>query len=186
MSTEERLEMLERQMSAAKRRNRWMLAAVGLLLGGAIVWLAFRPGTAWAQPNVIRATPIRRALAAGRAPRSTRSAVPTVIRANQFILQDKGGKVRASLGSGKGGVSLDLFDQRGTARAILSVNKDGPSVNLLDERGKLCAILSVTNHRVGLSLADRNGKLRAWLAVGKNGSSLCLSDEKGNPIWDAP
>jgi hypothetical protein len=49
MTTDERLENLERELARAKRRNRWLLAAVGLALG---VWMlagTLGPRTAGAQ-----------------------------------------------------------------------------------------------------------------------------------------
>ena len=37
MTTEERLENLERELARAKRRNRWLLAGLGLCLGALVV-----------------------------------------------------------------------------------------------------------------------------------------------------
>jgi hypothetical protein len=62
MDTEERLEKLERELLAEKRRNRWVLAVVGLGVVGVLAWtLATTTPTTQAQgansgPKVIRAT----------------------------------------------------------------------------------------------------------------------------------
>ena len=43
MTTEERLEKLERELARAKRRNRWLLAGLGLCLGAlVVVWALSR------------------------------------------------------------------------------------------------------------------------------------------------
>ena len=180
MSTEERLEMLERQMSAAKRRNRWMLAGLGLCLGIALVAWALGPTVATAQPA---------------------GAAPKVVRANQFILEDERGRIRAMLavtkdgpvltlsdekgkdrailGVLKTGLRLSLSDEKGQMRAILAVLKHGPMFHLYDEEGKTRAALAMTSDEPSLSLSDEKGKTRAALGVTKSGARLSLSDEKG-------
>ena len=91
MDTEERLEKLERELLAQKRRNRWLLAAVGLgVVGVALAWtLATITATAQAQGANIG---------------------PTVIRATQFILEVETGKSRAMLNMTKDGPMLALYD----------------------------------------------------------------------------
>jgi NAD(P)-dependent dehydrogenase (short-subunit alcohol dehydrogenase family) len=78
MDTEERLEKLERELLAEKRRTRWVLAAVGLgVVGVALVWiLVTTTSTAQAQGANIG---------------------PKEIRATQFILEDENEKLRAGL-----------------------------------------------------------------------------------------
>jgi len=80
-----RLEKVERELLAGKRRNRCLLVASRLgLVGVALVWaLATITPTAQAQ---------------GR----------KVIRANQFIVEDENGKSRAGLNMTKDGVGLAL------------------------------------------------------------------------------
>ena len=94
MNIEERLEKLERELFAEKRRNRWLLVAVGLgVVGVGLVWtLATIRPTAQAQGANIG---------------------PKVIRANQLILEDETGKIRAGLNVGKDGPGLSLFDETG-------------------------------------------------------------------------
>ena len=94
MGTEERLEKLERELLAEKRRNRWLLAVVGLgVVGVALAWtLATTTATAQAQGA---------------------NTGPKVIRANQFILEDETGKTRARLGVDQDGPGLTLIDETG-------------------------------------------------------------------------
>ena len=181
MTTDERLDKLEKELARAKRRNRRLLAALGLAAGAfALVWIV--AGTA------------NRAEAQG-------SGVPTAIRANAFVLVDENGKMRARLSVNKNGVALallnrngipgaaltvvkgapglTLYDENAKGGAVLAVGKDGPGLTLFDENGKADATLAVLKGEPGLSLLDEKGKDRAVLAVGKDGPGLALFDENG-------
>jgi hypothetical protein len=153
MNTEERLERLERELTGARRRNRWALGAVGLaVVGLGLAWTWTKTtGTAQAQeagadPHVIRApTVMPRGQAQGpgadahviRAPTVTPPrAVANTIRANEFVLEDANGKTRARLTADKEGTGLILFDANGKPRAMLSVVNAGPGLSLYNEKGK--------------------------------------------------
>ena len=118
MDTEERLEKLERELRAEKRRNRWLLAAVGLgVVGVGLAWtLATTTATAQAQGA---------------------NTGPKVIRANKFILEDENGKVLAVLGVIEDETGLILIDENGKVRAGLSLFKGKSGLDLLDENGKV-------------------------------------------------
>jgi len=167
MTTEERLGKLECELSAAKRRNRWLLAVAVLAVAGL--------GLAWA---LTRGTPA--AYAQGAA------AGKKVIRANKFILEDEKGEIRVMLDVIEGSPTLNLSDEKGEIRVMLDVNKDGAGLMLSDEKGKPRAILAMTKEGPGLLLFDENGKARAALAVGGNRPGLLLSDENDKVIWQAP
>ena len=186
MTTEERLEKLERELTetkalAARRpdvRRGWLLAVVGV----AVVGL----GLAW---TLAKTTATAQAQAAG--------AVPKTIRANEFILEDADGKRRAWLGVDKDGPGLHLLDENGKPRAVLTVTKDGPGLNLYDEKGNGRAALGVLKDGAALALFDEKGKGRTTLGVNQTvtpdgktitypESSLLLFDEKGKRIWSAP
>jgi hypothetical protein len=92
MTTEERLENLERELARAKRRNRWLLAAGGLAFGAWLLAGTLEPRTAGAQ-------------AAG--------AAVNEVRAKAFVLVDDAGKPRAVLSVNAVGPALDLFDAAG-------------------------------------------------------------------------
>jgi len=193
MTTEERLENLERELARTKRRNRWLVAVVGLAVVGLILAWTWNKTTATVQAQAV-------------------GGAEKVIRANAFILEDENGKTRARLGLGlnnAGPVALDLFDEngkdrvelvadmyeprirlydeKGKARAWLRVGKDGsPSLDLRDENGEIRAMVSLDEYGACLHLSDENGKIRAWLRVLKDGPSLLLSDENRKTIWSAP
>ena len=59
-----------------------------------------------------------------------------VMRANQFILEDEDGTVRAALTVDTDGPQLILCDGTGVIRARLTVDDDGPQLRLTDETGK--------------------------------------------------
>ena len=58
------------------------------------------------------------------------------VRANEFILEDENGKIRAWLRVDKGRPGLYLYDENGEVRAALGMGKDGPGLGLLDGAGK--------------------------------------------------
>ena len=158
MTTDERIENLEKGLASARRFNRWLLAAVGLALGVWILAGTFGPTMA-AEP------------AGGTAINE--------VRAKRFVVEDENGKVRAVLAVFKDGPGLTLADESGNPRAMLIMGKGGPALTLSDENGKVRAGLNATKETAGLTLADENGKNRAALVVGKNGPRVGLSDDKG-------
>jgi hypothetical protein len=162
MTTEERLENLEKELARAKRRNRWLLAAV--LLGAGVVILA----AAWiGTPEKVLAENAAKA--------------PTIIRANVFIVEDENGKPQAILKAEKEGPGLWMYDENGKTRAMLSVFKNGPMLWFYDEKETPRAGLSAGKEGPMLHLIDENGKIRAGLNVGKDGPWLELLDENGKP-----
>ena len=163
MTTEERLEKIERELAAAKRCNHWLLTIVVLTVGGL--------GLVWTLTKTMPAAYAQEA-----------EAVQKVIRANGFVLVDEKGKERAVLAVVKSVPRLSLFDENGKPRAGLGVDKDGPRLSLFDENGKPRAGLSVPKDGPMLSLWDENGKTaRVVLAVTKDGPALALVDENGMP-----
>jgi predicted metal-binding membrane protein len=97
MSIEERLERLELELVRAKRRTRWLLAAVALAVAIALAW------------TVIGAARTAQAYDAEGAKK--------VIRANGFTLEDENGKTCAQLGVTNDGASMNLYDEHGKVKA---------------------------------------------------------------------
>ena len=165
MNTEERLEKLERELARAKRRNRWVLAAVGL---GALAWTVM--GAARVPTPPLELGP----------------GVSQVIRANRFELKETNGRTRAILDMGKEGPSLCLFDEKGKIRVELYVRRnkaDAPEAVLRNPGVP------------GLRLWDEDGMVRALLGAGAlrapdgttasyTESSLVLLSPEG--VWQAP
>ena len=175
MTTEERLEKLEKELMRGRRFNRWLLAGLGLVIGVWIVGWGFRPRTAGAQP-------------AGAAVRE--------VVARRFVVVDENGKTRAMLNMRREGPSLTLFDEKGKSRAVLDVyqsdvlemgvDKNVPRLCLRDEKGKYRAGLSLQKDGPRLGLYDENGKTRILLSVLEDGPRLGLYDENGKIKWSAP
>ena len=140
MTIEERLEILERELARATRRNHWFLAVIGLA-GGLFALSWYSTGTT------------------GRA---AVGAEKQVI-ARMFILEDENGKPRATLGVLKKEPRLDMLDEKGETRAALAVFKDGPGLTLFDEKGKTRASVVVLRNKPMIGLSDENGKL-IWFA----------------------
>jgi len=93
--------------------------------------------------------------------------VATVVEAEQFVLRDPRGNIRAVLAVGAdGSVGLGLNDKTGTARAWLALGPQGsPSFALFD------------------SAAKPRATLRLW----PDGvPRLALNDKDGNVLWSAP
>jgi len=164
MTTEERLENME-PGARQKRRNRWLLGAILVLLGGLIAAGVFK----------IKITPVQAQIAG----------VVKKIRANSFVLEDENGKPRAGLSMTEDGPSLELYNEKGEVRVGLIVYKDAPLLTLLDENGKFRVSLAVDKDGPFLGLRDENGKGRVRLDVPKDGPGLVLLDENGKVIWSA-
>ena len=155
MTTEERLESLERGLSAAKLRNKYLLIGLVIL---AIAW-AFTSTTGTVQAQ----------------------AGENIIQAESFELVDSQGTVRAALVVHDDEPGLALYDENGTVRAALGMSEFGPVLGLADENGNLRATLGVSDELgPGLYLYDEIGNVRAGLDVRELGSWLYLYDEIGN------
>ena len=137
MTTDERIENLEKGLASARRFNRWLLAAVGLALG---VWMlagTFGPATA--------AAPVG-------------GAAVNEVRARRFVLVDDAGKMCALLYVDAAGPNLALFDAAGKPRAGLVVDAAGPGLILTDAANKPRAGLTVRAAGPCLNFIDVAGK----------------------------
>jgi hypothetical protein len=175
------LEKLERELTAAKRRNRW-LAVVLLTIGATALAVA-----------ALSAPSIPTALAQAGGPVNE-------VRASRFVLVDENGKIRAKLFVNKNGPVLDMLDENGKSRIGLTTNEDGPWLGLFDEDGKLRARLGVTKVGPWLGLFDEDGKTRAELFVnnnvwgpdefdrfdGRRRFGLNLHSVSGRTFWSTP
>jgi len=139
MTTEERLEKLEKELSWA----RWLLAGAALCVGiGVIVW-TFAPGTALAQVLI--------------------PGVQKVVRANSFVLVDENGRERGGMRVFLNTPSLDLSDENGKTRVMLSLDKNEPRLYLYGEGGLVRASLSILKNQAHLWLIDVDGEV-LWSA----------------------
>jgi hypothetical protein len=209
MTTDQRIENLEKGLASARRLNRWLLAAVGLALGVWILAGTFGPTMAAAPAGgaavkVIRANSfvvedengkVQVVLAAvglalgvwilagtlgpATAGAPGGGAAAKVIRANSFVVEDENGKVQVVLAATKDGPRLGLYDESGKGRVTIDATKDGAVLRLCDENGKGRVMLAALKDGPTLNLFDENGKTRAMLNTSKDGPGLTLYDESG-------
>ncbi len=161
MTTDERLEKLERELNQAKGRIRWLLAGIGLcLVIVAVIWaFGLATTTAHASQGALKE-----------------------IRANSFVLVDANGKPRASLGMDEDGLELRLRYENGNIGAALCLHDEKMVLSLADKNGKPRAVLGVSQNMPLLCLYDEKEEPRATLAVLADGPHLVLRDEKGKSL----
>jgi hypothetical protein len=160
MTTEERLETLEKELALTKRRIRRLLQGVVCLFAAGCVFAVLLSNTGSAK---VEGTKIIK-----------------IIRANEFILEDQNGKSRAFLSINNGWPRLMMTDQNEKVRTILDVGEHGPGLALLDQKGNVRTLLSVETYRPYLRMADGNGNVRTRLSVEADGPSLEMYDQNGN------
>jgi len=166
MTIEDRLENMERELGRVKRHNRWLLGTILLVAGGLIA------------PGMFETTAIRA--------QSQKPGTAKEIRANNFIIEDEKGELRAALGMSKDGPCLIMSDENRKMRALLSVSQNGTGLVLLDGNGKTRVGLGVPKESGPcLELNDENGKNRAVVGVSKTGSDLVIFGPDGKIIWRA-
>ena len=175
MTTEERLETLEKELALTKRRIRRLLQGVVCLFAAGCVFavLLSTMGSAKAQGE-------------------------KVIRANKFIVEDQNGKPRVILAVNRDRPSLTMADQNGKTRTNLSVETNGPSLEMYDQNEKVRAYLNVDKDGgPGLTLLDQKGTIRALVGPTETTtpdgkvtrypeSSILLFGPDGKGIWAAP
>jgi len=140
MTTEERLEALEKELIRAKRRNRWSLtgAALVFVLGVVLCGKAAGPSQAAAQPA---------------------DGTVNEVRASKFTLVDQNGKARARLAMTELGPALAFLDAQGKLRVDLTMTELGPVLALRDAQEKARIDLFVTEAGgPALFLNDAQGK----------------------------
>lgn len=162
MTTDERLEKLERELSRARTRFRWLVVGAGLCFMSVAVIYAYGQ------------------YRTGFLPRATEASKE--IRANNFVLEDANGQPRASLGMDEDGLELRLKYGNGNIGAALCLHDDKMVLSLSDNNGKPRAVLGVTQNVPLLCLYDEKEEPRATLAVTADGPHLVLRDEKGKPL----
>jgi|SRR5215469_4825979 len=159
----ERLSRLEGQQAKLQRSNKYLRMIVGglVLLCGALLTMA-----------------------------ETSSTVPDTLEAQQFILRDSSGKLRAAMGvTSDGAVGINLDDGGGHTRLTIDLDTSGnPGVDLYDQGGlrRVTVALGSTGEP-GIGLYGPNGHLRASLDVPKAQTpGLAFYHDNGKPAWGAP
>jgi hypothetical protein len=169
MTTEERLQAVEKELTRAKRRIRWLAGVATLCIGLAFAWLALSRAHWWGTAQAESPT---------TAIAST-SPVQDEVRSRSFVVVDAEGRSRAVLNIHEDGPELDLYDEKGVSRVRVFVSNRGPAIGLIDENGKSRLSLFASEHGSGLTLYDEGGKGRVALLSLKDGPALGFTDENG-------
>ena len=165
MTNEQRFERLERELELARRRSRhWIL---GLGLGaGLLVLPTISAGLTGAAPG--RATAMQNG--------------DKIVRANEFVLEDDQGRVRARLTVSGPTAELILFDENGLLGAALEADQ-GNSALFLTHPHKAGAIrMQVVGDRASMTLSGGGAEqpsARADLTVASKSAALSLHDDSG-------
>lgn len=186
MTTEQRLEKLEKELSRVKRRNHLLLAVVVL----AVVLMSARISM---REKTIKANAFVLVDENGK----TRALLNMVKDWPSLGLSYKNGNVGVALSMVEDGPILGLSDKNGNPRASLFVVEDGPVLALYGENGKTRAGLAVLKDGPLLRLLDENEKPRATLGISQTTtpdgkvisypeSSLLLYKPDGTVLWQAP
>ena len=134
------------------------------------------------------------------------------IEAQEFVVKDAGGVVRARLGASAGAANLHLYHDAGRASLVVSANRaQGAHLSLADAAGKIKGLVvlnqdtvgvylspadatgvpraprvvfEVQNHGTGgLAVYDQNGQVRALFgAISDDGSSIAVIQNKDGAV----
>ncbi len=168
MTTDERLERLERELALSKRNNRWLLATVAT-----IILLVILARTFSGTENTAQA--------------QGKGSNPKVVVANEFVLEDEMGRRRAVLEAHKGRALLAMMDENGKIRISLDALNSEPGLSLFGEEFDVRAMFGMQEKAPGLILWDESNNPRFVLVLDKKlGSTLKIMGEKGKPVWSAP
>jgi len=143
-----------------------------------------------------------------------RPAAPTAatLEAQEFVVKDATGTVRARLGTTATGASLNLIHDAGRASLVVSSNKaQGSHLALADPTGKIKGLLLLSEQAIGMYLSpvdatgapkspravfevhsqgpggfavyDRNGHARALVgAIAEDGTSVAVIQDKDGAV----
>jgi hypothetical protein len=181
MTTEERVEKLEKELVGAKRRSRVMLVAVAMTVAGMFLLCAGN-----GVQKSVRAQSFELVDQNGK----TLAALETRENGTGLTILDQNGNDRVTLQLDNEEMpGVVLFDKNGKARVQMSVGTDGaPGLGLLDQDGTVrVAQLLKADGTSALGLFDQNGEIRAGLAMDALGTPrLSVIDQTGKAIWHAP
>ncbi len=174
MTIEERVEMLEEKLDAARRLIRRLMFGAGIFLGMFVLFVAVRAITGvahgQAKEKVIRAEEIR--------------AKRIIVEDGQFIVTGHRGEQVAILGMIQDAPGLRIGVTGGWPGIALSTH-EGPNLYLADATGPRI-MLSIVGERPSLALFNRNKMDLVDLALSLGKPGLTLTDEKGDVLWQAP
>jgi len=174
--------------------------------------LSQRVSTLEKQNKMLRAAVYAIALSAACVVLISQAAPKRVLEANEFVLHDPSGTIRARLGFDakqepmlalydskgnprilvdSGGPGIALIDESKATRADMWLDARGPGFSLWDKDGRLRTQLSLADspsdaHAASLSFYDDKAIGRAALALNDHGPFLLFNDANGSAIWSTP
>lgn len=175
MNTEERLEMLEKELARAKRRSVVAIALAGLLLAAACLGNGNNP------KDVIRAKEFALEDENGH----IRGRLTLMKGAPGLSLNDENGTLRAGLVLVETGAGLSLYNESGKPQATLGITELGAGLLLSDANGVERIALAVPEAGPAIILFDETGIGRAELAV-QNSPCLQFGRGDGQVFWRVP
>jgi len=109
--------------------------------------------------------------------------VTRTVEANQFILKDGDGKVRADLAVNANGAGLTLYDPSGKVRAMLTVTPAGPGLSLHDAKGHSRVLVGAddTEDSFAVGFNDEKGTQRVALGFQHETGKLYFFDTNQRP-----
>lgn len=176
MSTEARLERLEMELAASKRRYRRLgILVLGLAAAGvALAWTEGEALSGSAQ-EVVRAQSFVLEAEDG----SVRGLFTLTDSGSRIALGDPDGAVRTQLATTDNGPQLIFSDATGQMLAALGQIGQQSTLRMYDFAGELRLGLSVAEEILGMSAHDASGQTRLQLAVTEGGPALDLLDASG-------
>lgn len=108
------------------------------------------------------------------------------VEAQEFILKDAGGRVRATLTAAGEGAQLLMLDGNGKPRLVLFTGPDLSGLTLYDGHGQRLIRVDAEDSGVGMVLEGRPEKAQVWLDVGADGPRFLLVSNKGKLVYRAP
>ena len=149
MTTDERLENLERALATSQRRIRWILSVGCLVLTGLLATASIpKAPDAFTAKNFVVVDDNGKAIAVFGAAKE----------GPLLKMNDRNGKTRALLLVTKDGPSLCLRDETGRPRVGLSMLNEGARLQLLGDQTNSHAILVAGKDAPQMELVDEKGK----------------------------
>lgn len=190
MSLEERLEHLERELAAVRKRHRrhqfGMLALIVALAAG---FYALRQSDTQPVGDGVADTIRARSFVLYDIKGNARGLLAMNEDTPALILTDENGRPRVGLFTNREGSSISLSNEKGVVRAGLTATAGGvSSLNFNDDANQNGMVLGTAESGPSLRMMDANGisRLVMGAAEGYPVSSIRLNDEKAAMIWRAP
>jgi hypothetical protein len=102
------------------------------------------------------------------------------LRAEQFVLEDSGGKPLGAFVLADGKPALSVNGRNGKDRVLITVNDSGPLIAIDDAQGINRLQVGIRDDQPALQIMDGRGTPRLLLGVNRAGqASLALRDQQG-------